>query len=59
MATSLADSVSIVGSDSERGVIEAIFIGKFGIFIIDIGVVDFTYTHFSNFIWVEETEFYF
>jgi hypothetical protein len=59
MATSLAYSVLIVWRNTESWVIETIFIGEFGIFIINVGIIDFTDTEFSNLVRVEETELYF
>lgn len=47
----------IVWRNTEGWVVETIFIGDFGIFVINVGIVDFADTEFSNFVRVEETEF--
>ena len=57
MSTSLAYCMLIVWRNTEGWVIETIFIGDFGIFVINVGIVDFADTEFSNFVRVEETEF--
>jgi hypothetical protein len=49
----------IVGRNAHSWVIQTIFIGEFGRFVVDVGIVDFANTDFSNFVRVEETEFNF
>lgn len=59
VAASLTYSMLIIGRNTHSWVIKTIFIGEFGRFVVDVGIVDFADTDFSNFVRVEETEFNF
>ena len=57
MPASLTYGMLIVWRDTKCWVIKAIFIGEFSIFVINVGIVDFADTEFSDLVRVEETEF--
>ena len=56
MSACLTDCMLIVGGDTKSWVVETIFIGKLGIFIINVRIIDLDNTKFSDFLRVQKAE---